>query len=491
MKVNLANCLPSNNGNKEVEDHTNRILRPLQNAHNTKAGDESYQQAFFAELDEFLFHMPGNRTVPFSDDQNLLYMVQMQYPGWKERGRITSVPIARAPKVFLHHSQLEQHLKEKLKSAAKGDDAEMKLYGRFVDESFAEEPGMMVFPNIDGSHIFDTQVAKVEIDMVLVHSKKGVFIFNVKNQIGKGSSVQDMRDDIAKHSLFLRMLIQYNNPSASKERIPIHTVVCDFAKNSSKFQTLETETENTNGKILVFSKNELNTDAFPTVWKRKLIHAGIQDITWHSSIDRLLARLVALSSIEGASALIHDQVRTGLMQSAPNEDDLKTQTSSASSIDEDDDNGLKKTIIEHSLIENKKGKKRFILWSKEQMKVIATVYQQLVNFSGRGMRLLVTGSKGSGKTMLLIAVAKMVATIKNLQGETSSRILVCEGTKKSTGLLMIFRKTFSSTSIAVSDPSGYKKAIMFTTEKLQTMRRMRKLSTYHNQITLSIIIPFN
>ena len=459
MKVKLANCLLCNNGNKEVEDHTNRILRPLQNAHHTKAGNESYQKQFFEELDEFLLHMPGNRTVPFSDDQNLLDMIQLQYSGWKERGRITSVPIVRAPKVFLHHSQLQQHLKEKLKSAVRGDDAEMKLYCRFVDESFAEEPGMMVFPNIDGSHIFDTQVAKVEIDMVLVHSKKGVFVFNVKNQIGKGTSVQDMRDDIAKHTLFLRMLIQYNNPTASKERISIHTVVCDFAKNKSKFRILETETENTNGKILVFNKNELDTDAFPTVWKQKLIHAGIQDITWHFSIDRLLARLVALSSIEGASALMHDQVRTGLMQSTTNVDNLIAQTSSSSSVGEHDGNGLKETIIEHSLIEHKKGKKRFILWSKEQMKVIATVYQQLVNFSGKGMRLLVTGSKGSGKTMLLIAVAKMVATMKNLQdGETSSRILVCEGTKKSTGLLMMFRKTFSSTSIAVSDPSGYKKS---------------------------------
>ena len=311
------------------------------------AEKDNGEEKFLEELDTFNIRMPGNKDIPLSEKQIFLQMIEQQYPGWKDPANITSIPVARVPKMFLHGSQLEKLLQQQLRSVFAGDEGEIKLYRLFMDGNFMGQPGAIVFPNFDGSHIFESQVAKVEIDMVLIHSKKGIFVFNVKNQGGKGTSVRKVREDIDKHSKFIRMLKNYKS-TEDNCFTPVHTVICDFANERTKFASLETNNENTVEHIIVLNKTNLETANFDNAWFQRI--AKIPDVDWNSSLDVLVARLIALASIEGATSLIHERMTTGVLQSTKKKEDLECQLGSFGN-----NQKLKETVSEHSEVESRKG----------------------------------------------------------------------------------------------------------------------------------------
>ena len=407
------------------------------------------EQDFFEELDKFNFQMPGNAHKRFSENQILLQMMEQQYPRWKDPGKITSVPVARVPKMFLHGSQLEKLLQKQLRSLSAGDEGEMKLYRLFIDGNFTGQPGAIVFPNVDGSHIFKCQVAKVEIDMVLIHSKKGIFVFNVKNQGGKGTPAKDVKENIKTHSNFIRMVKNYESTEDSCFT-PIHTVICDFANEKTKFTDLETNHDNAGEHIIVLNKKDLETANFMKMWVSRI--GKISDVVWNTSLDVLVGRMIALASIEGAASLIHEQMTTGVLQSANRKEYSECQLGSLGN-----NQKLKETVSEHSEVESRKGKKRFILWTKAQMAVIAKVFNHVTTSPDRGLRLLVTGGRGTGKTMLLVFLAKMVQSMIEIQtGERTSRTMVFEGTGTSHGLIKVLTEALCSSNVTVYDTSGKK-----------------------------------
>ena len=401
----------------------------------------------FLELDTFNIRMPGNKDIPFSENQIFLQMIEQQYPRWKDPGKITSVPVARVPKLLLHGSQLEKSLQKHLKSLSGGENGEIKLYSLFIEGNLMEKAGAIVFPNVDGSHIFKCQIAKVEIDMVLIHSKKGIFVFNVKNQGGKGTSEREVKENIKKHSSFIRMLKNYKS-TEDNCFTPIHTVICDFANEKTKFAILATNNENAGEHIIVLNKKDLETANFIKTWISRI--AKIPDVDWDSSLDVLVARLIALASIEGAASLIHEKMTTGVLQSANKKEYLEYQLGSLGN-----NQNLKETVSEHSEVESRKGKKRFILWTKAQMAVIEKVYQHVSTSQDRGLRLLVTGGRGTGKTMLLVFLAKMVQSIIEIQtGERTSRTMVIECTARARGLIKVLKQALGSSNVTVYDTLG-------------------------------------
>ena len=410
------------------------------------AEEDCGEEKFFNELDTFNFRMPGNANIPFSENQVFLQMIEQQYPRWKDPGKITSVPVTRVPKLLLHGSQLEKSLQKHLKSLSGGEDGEIKLYSLFIEGNFMEQAGAIVFPNVDGSHIFKCQIAKVEIDMVLIHSKKGIFVFNVKNQGGKGTSERKVKQNIKQHSNFIRMLKNYKS-TEDNCFIPIHTVICDFANEKTKFAGLETH-DNAVEQIIVLNKTNLETANFNNTWLQRI--SKIPDIDWNTSLDALVARMIALASIEGATSLIHEQMATGLLQSTNEKEYLEWQMGSFGN----NPNG-KETVAQHSKIETRKGKKRFILWTKAQMEVIAKVYKHVTTSQDCGLRLLVTGGRGTGKTMLLVFLAKMVQSIIEIQTrESKSRTVVTEGTRTSHGLIQVLKRALCHSNVQVYDFSG-------------------------------------
>ena len=393
---------------------------------------------FNEELDGFTVRLPGNRNARFSDDQALLDLVGAQYRDWKEQGRITSVPVARVPKVFLPLSDFDWIRQKGLQPIVKGETGEINVYRLFVESSFNGEPGMIVFPNFDGSHVFkklQSKSGKVEIDMVLLHSKKGIFMFNVKNENGKKTSPKKIKQDIEKHKKILQMV--YNYGSKPKIAVPIHSVVATNKYESETFRRLLNETENSAEKVIFFNHLDLNSTDFAQKWVRAVSEAGIEDITWNESLDRFVARLVSLASTGGTAVLIHENLQKGMLHAGKKEV-LRGQVEMVAERKAD----LADSVIKHSTISaNEPQNARYINWTREQLAVLAEVFGMLTERE-KGMRILVTGGKGSGKTLLLKIIVKMACDYGD------GNILICEGTFKSSGLLKTFQTTFTQENIS-------------------------------------------
>ena len=319
------------------------------------AEKEIEKEAFFQELDSFQLHMPGGKTVDFCETEVLLEMVRKQYPRWKQIGCVTSVPTARVPKLFLHNQQMTKEVEKKLKLTQKGDGAEKNLFRLFVQSSFDTQPGIVIFPNVDGSHMFKERIAKVEIDMVLIHQSKGIFVFNVKNEGSKGTSWMKIEKDMENHNNLIRMLMMYKSP-VKDQKITIHTVVCNFSDATERFMNLEQKSQNQTEKTLVFNKTSLKPEVFSRHWIDKIEQAGIENVVWDSRLEMLVARLIALNSAEGALALIHNQMTRGLLQTVSKQEHLKAQIPTTCQ-DEEQLEEFKETVVKHSQTTGRKGKK--------------------------------------------------------------------------------------------------------------------------------------
>ena len=410
------------------------------------ASNDEEVEKFYQELEGLQLQMPGSggETVSFSANDILLNMVRKQYPDWRNQGEKTSVPPARIPKLFLHNLQMEKSLEKTFKSTQKGDEAEKQLYKNFMECDFSGQPGFIVFPNYDGSHLFQTQIAKVEIDMILVHQIKGVFIFNVKNVGGKSATSNKMEEDIVKHRKFIQMLIQFDDAFA-ESGIPVHTVVCNFHDATHRFKELASKTTANGNKTIVFNQDELGSSNFPKIWDRVITKIENESTLSSLKLDILVARLIALSSIESSLALIHEQMESGYLQSVGSKKPLETHIKSCLP-----DQESAETITALSKTKNQKGREKYILWTKDQMKVISKVYEHFIAPSEKGLRLLVSGCKGSGKTMLLIFLAQLIQQILESRGRSQyGDVLVCEASASCPVLLEHLKQRFASTKIAV------------------------------------------
>ena len=93
-------------------------------------------------------------------------------------------------------------------------------------------------------------------------------------------------------------------------------------------------------KVVTFNKKDLEADNVCETWNKKLDDIGIVENCCHcislhevhvdkcpscSTLDIFVARLIALVSIESASALIHEQFTPGLMQSTKEKQNLLEQ----------------------------------------------------------------------------------------------------------------------------------------------------------------------
>ena len=228
---------------------------------------------------------------------------------------------------------------------------------------------------------------------------KGIFLFNIKAQGGKGLKPHKINRDFKKHSVFLRLLMQYGYESTS-EFPPIHSVYCHlFDDNKSKFERYKNCDQN-EGELLIFSKTDLTVENFTATWNQKLASLPDLDPKLWEKLELFVGRLVALNSIEGSLALIHDQVSSHYVQ---------TTKHNKVNFEEFVDNGDTETVEilkGASLAECRFKKTRSIIWTADQLKIISTVVVHLQDPRLGGLRLIVKGCKGSGKTMLFSIFCK-------------------------------------------------------------------------------------
>ncbi|XP_063713900.1 uncharacterized protein LOC134841793 [Symsagittifera roscoffensis] len=354
---------------------------------------------FHKELENFELDLPGREKVSFNNNARLLEIMRSQYPNWEEAGKVTSIPIARIPRLFLKNVYMSKDQQKEFHPLQKGEEGEIKIYQLLLESLDKNRKGVLVLSKVNGREMFATTSAQVEIDTVLIHPAKGVFLFNIKAQGGKGLTPQKVEKDFKKHSNFLRMLMQYGYENET-DFPPIHSVYCHLVDdNKEKFEGISKQL---GGALLICTKSDLKPETFCSSWSQKLDGVPDFDHKLTEIFEVFIARLAALNSIEGSLALIHDQISTNYAQ-ATNKNKNQFGTT-----DED----TKAVLNEASRTSiNSKKRDRYIIWKPEQVQIISTVVEHLQDPSREGLRLLVRGCKGSGKTMLLIFLAKIAVKI--------------------------------------------------------------------------------
>ena len=381
----------------------------------------------------------------------MLDVLHWQCPKWEQKGKVSSIPIARIPRVFLQNTQMSKELQCQLKFLQKGETGEVKIYNLLTHSQDNKQEGMILLPNLNGNEIFkkfELKVADVEIDMIIAHSTKGFFVFNTKNQGGKGLTPQSIQKDIDRHCNFVRWLVEYAQ-MASLCSVPIYPVLCLLHDDQKgKFESLSYSGVS-RSRILVFGKNELTPQTFAEKWSRKL--ADLPDIEKKEPFHVSVARLVALSLIEGSGALIHKKIHSNFLQSS------KSNRNQFRELEQQQPELGK--FLENNMQSKFGNKTKYILWTEEQVKIISTVISHLQNPEKKGfLRLVVTGCKGSGKTKLLVFLAKVAQELLNTKEsykKSSSKVLVCNGHFPIPSLFTGFlNKQFKSTGITVFQQKG-------------------------------------
>lgn len=165
------------------------------------------RKKFHEELKAFEILFPGGNLVKFGDGKSLLHFVKHQYPEWKDKGNVTSIPVARIPRLFLHCDQITEPFDKRYKGLDKGEQGEIKIYSELLKSNSKCDYGLCVFPNVDGN-TFSSKDAHVEIDMVVVHPCKGIFVISVKNTTT--IKPKDVVSDMNKHVQFIRWLFEFD-----------------------------------------------------------------------------------------------------------------------------------------------------------------------------------------------------------------------------------------------------------------------------------------
>ncbi|XP_063720031.1 uncharacterized protein LOC134846578 [Symsagittifera roscoffensis] len=457
---------------------------------------------FHNELNNLKICRPGSAEVHFSDNRLLRDLVKQQYPDWKVKGKVTSVPAVRVPALFLGPEMMSEKLNSHYERIQKGEEGELKLYRKFLDGFGLDHDGIIILPNLDTNGLFKSKSGVVEIDMLVLHPSKGIFIVSVKNRkMGDqrpgmdGAAVEKFEDEMKeklkkemlKHTDFIMQLSNYKtspcSSSSSSGFIPLHAVFCQLSWNSENMQDLETNKEwytyNDTEHVLMFQQPDFLN--FQKNWSEKV--SKICDIEMHDHFETTVARLVALSSMDSATALIHDKMISNSLQSIQvKQKDLNTRldqqfANTSGNIREDSlrelKNDMKKEILESNRNQSKRGKMKVILWTKEQLEIIAEVYDALTKKSGvKPLRLVVKGPHGSGKTMLLVYLAKLAEVVFAWSAANHcKRVVICDGTSGQSQLLFQnFLNVFKESKVEIwtkNDPekvNSIKEGIIFIDE---------------------------
>ena len=427
------------------------------------------KKQFHEELDTLKIRWPGGDEISFGDDQNLREMLRCQYPDWKTKGKVTSVPTARVPAMFLSPEMVSEKLKNHYERIQKGDEGELKVYKKILDGFGPDHDGIIILPNLDNNQLFKSKIGCVEIDMIILHPTKGVFVVSVKNKdLGGQDEIKEkekLQTDLIKHTDFVWHLSSYRDidqpcsSSSAMPFIPIHAVFFHLRADSVNIQDLETNqawySYKKLGNVIVFQQPQF--DIFQKNWCQKM--SKIPDVQLGEPFETLVSRLVAISSMEGAVALIHNKIVSNDLQSMQ----IKKKDADEWTEKQLDDvrDKLPKTTKEHlkkcmqsSYVPTKRGKTKVILWTKEQLEIIVEVFDALANKKKKPMRLLVEGPKGSGKTMLLVYLAKLAKTVLGDKGT----VIVCDGSfGKPRILLSQIRQKLGSLKIEVVAGTELKK----------------------------------
>ena len=300
------------------EINTRSAVSPVESLTENFSRDEINK--FAHELDSLKIRGLKGIKTHFSDDNELKRIIEYNYAEWRKPGKKTSIPSVRIPRQKIRNEQMSKPLRSLYKGLNKGERAEDKLYRLFVNEVRTDDAGFIILPNVEGVHIFKKGgPGSVEIDMIVAHPQKGIFVFNVKNEQKANLQKIKYEQSMQKHSHFVRLLSCYNGQSKRSTyekfdlnrftEVPIHNVfvhVNIYPKN--KAVGIE-KIMVAGDKVILLQQTDLKN--FVSLWE-KLVRS-LPDMADTNSFDLLVARLIALSL--ASNGHIHQKFASNDIQS--------------------------------------------------------------------------------------------------------------------------------------------------------------------------------
>ena len=262
---------------------------------------------FFRELETLEVKIPGGQRFPFNDE-TLMRLFLVQLPNWKHDGQISWIPTNSDPRLRRGQTQVsKERQKRDSRFQLKRENDISKLHKLLVGMAGRNQNGIAVFPNISTREVFKTSMAKVDMDLVLAHSTKGLFVFNVYSQSVTEMTATKIQTNCKEHFNFVRALLKYRQEDTNDE-VPIHTVVC-LPRYDSKEKLILLEKEpRGRSRTLIFRKSQLKRGIFSSVWRRKLKELpDLIDRGSKSMLDISVARLSFLSLISQSFHLLNDK----------------------------------------------------------------------------------------------------------------------------------------------------------------------------------------
>ncbi|XP_075240535.1 uncharacterized protein LOC142335986 [Convolutriloba macropyga] len=342
------------------------------------------------DLDGLLIKLPTyQEKVKFSDDAQLLGFFKGQYPYWRIAGAVLSIPPLETPRIRLQRKEELEKIKND-KGNLKGKMGEWKIHDYRSEIGKSSSGRLLLFPNLNGKAL-RAQEAQVEIDLLVVHPNKGIFVFSVKN--AKTFSNKNMLEQIQRHMRFVQIIRDYGYDRS--QQIPIHGVLCSIEKEVNLPQDNPFYSIPGNGHRTVMDRDKLETyEKFQQAWNNFL--SEIEDVEMSESFEIFISRIHVLS----------------LMEVTKYKDDQPVCITNTCL------NQESSCMFENLTV---------MIWTRAQMNVIAQFLDKL--FSPRKLvQFFVHGSKGSGKTTLLMHLAKMVRVVSENSSlfKSEDGIVVCD-----------------------------------------------------------------
>ena len=263
---------------------------------------EIASDCFLKELEALKLHTPGGRVIPFNNE-DLISLFHIQHPNWKHDGRVSWVPTDSDPRHRGRKTPLSIERQKRDRFQQKREYDKSKLHKLLVGIADLNQEGITAFPDITTREVFQTPMAKVQMDLVLAHSAKGLFVFNVYSQPVTEMTATTIQTEADEHFNFLRAFLKYRHEELIND-FPIHTVVCLPRDDNKRKVSLLEKMERGRSRTLIFKKSELKPGIFSSLWKRKLKELpDLNEFDSKAMLDISVARLSFLSSIQSFKLL--------------------------------------------------------------------------------------------------------------------------------------------------------------------------------------------
>ena len=335
-------------------------------------------------VDAFQIQSRHGEKLKLSNQNGLLSIFKREYPEWPADSLVITIP-PMAPSQKKPEELTDDVIRNL--GSIKGKEGEDKIYNYFVDAGEKSSDGLLLFPNLTGRDLM-TKVPMFEIDLVVIHPTKGVFVVSVKS--GTNFRTTDELESMKRHMTLIREIRDYKFDSC--QNIPIYGVLCSNAK------TVEAPDNWKFRNIWVLNPHDLASfEAFKISWGNILREMG--NIDFNENFRVLASRLYAISSKEELTGIRDTEV--GYPGNSQQYEGYHVPASV-----------------------------RVIIWTRRQMDVIARFLDLIMDPSGSKIQLFVYGPRHSGKTLLLVYLAKLAEVVMRVKGTSTynNHIVVCDGT---------------------------------------------------------------